>query len=72
MGFFSPAEVLDILGDKAQIKKKLSILRLFLLSILGGSFIAEGFLAAYVFREQCLPVGELWLLTWRLPFPYCS
>ncbi|MDR1771803.1 MAG: formate/nitrite transporter family protein [Hungatella sp.] len=45
MGFFSPAEVLDILGDKAQIKKKLSILRLFLLSILGGSFIAEGFLA---------------------------
>ena len=45
MVFFSPAEVLDILGDKAQIKKKLSILRLFLLSILGGSFIAEGFFA---------------------------
>ena len=45
MGFFSPAEVLDILGDKAQIKKKLSFTRLFLLSIIGGSFIAEGFLA---------------------------
>ncbi len=45
MGFFSPAEVLDILGDKAQIKKKLSFMKLFLLSILGGSFIAEGFLA---------------------------
>ncbi|MBW4848334.1 MAG: formate/nitrite transporter family protein [Lachnospiraceae bacterium] len=45
MGFFSPAEVLDILGDKAQMKKKLSFIKLFLLSILGGSFIAEGFLA---------------------------
>ena len=45
MGSFSPAEVLDILGDKAQIKTKISFMRLFLLSILGGAFIAEGFLA---------------------------
>lgn len=45
MGFFNPAEVLDILGDKAQMKKTLSFTKLFILSIIGGSFIAEGFLA---------------------------
>ena len=45
MGFLSPTETLDILGDKAKAKTKLSFLRLFLLSILGGTFIAEGFLA---------------------------
>lgn len=45
MGSFSPSEVLDILGDKAEVKTKLSFMKLFLLSVFGGAFIAEGFLA---------------------------
>lgn len=45
MGFFSQTEVLDILGDKAKAKKELSLVKLFLLAILGGTFIALGFLA---------------------------
>lgn len=45
MGVFSSAEVVDLLGDKAKAKKELSLVRLFLLAILGGAFIALGFLA---------------------------
>lgn len=45
MGFFNQTEVVDILGDKAKAKKELSFIKLFLLSILGGAFIALGFLA---------------------------
>ncbi len=45
MGFLSPAETLEILGDKAKAKTQISFFRLFLLSVLGGTFIAEGFLA---------------------------
>ncbi len=45
MDFYCPAEVLNMSGDKAQMKKKLPFPRLFLLSVIGGSFIAQGFLA---------------------------
>lgn len=45
MGVFNQAEVVDILGDKAKAKKELSIIKLFLLAILGGAFIGLGFLA---------------------------
>lgn len=45
MEFFGQSEVIDILGDKAKAKKELSLLKLFLLGILGGAFIALGFLA---------------------------
>lgn len=45
MEFFSPAEVIDILGNKAKAKKEMSPLKLFLLAVLGGTFIGEGFLA---------------------------
>lgn len=45
MEFYSQTEVADILGDKARAKKELSFIRLFLLAVLGGAFIALGFLA---------------------------
>lgn len=45
MEYFSQTEVIDILGDKARMKNELSFIRLFLLAILGGAFIALGFLA---------------------------
>ncbi len=45
MNFFTQTEVVDILGDKAKSKKELTFVKLALLSILGGAFIALGFLA---------------------------
>lgn len=45
MDMYSAPEVLNILGDKAKIKKELPLVKLFLLAVLAGSFIAEGYLA---------------------------
>lgn len=56
MGFFNQTEVVDILGDKAKAKKEFSFVKLFLLSILGGVFIALGFLAC-IRGSGTIPAG---------------
>lgn len=45
MDMYTGPETLNILGDKSLIKKKLPVIKLFLLSVLAGCFIAEGYLA---------------------------
>lgn len=45
MDSYSASETLDILGDKAADKAKLSPLRILALGVIGGAFIAFGYLA---------------------------
>ncbi len=45
MNFLQGNEIIDILSKKAEEKKKMSLERLVLLGILGGAFIALGYLA---------------------------
>ncbi|HHX66512.1 MAG: formate/nitrite transporter family protein [Miniphocaeibacter sp.] len=45
MNFYQGNETIDILSKKAEEKNKMSFIRLFLLGILGGAFIALGYLA---------------------------
>lgn len=45
MDSYSASETLDILGDKAKDKSQLSVVQLLSLGIIGGAFIAFGYLA---------------------------